>query len=106
MMKLPHTLFAAVALAAAVAAAPASAQAFDRGRGDQNSAREEMQAGRNLPIRDIERRIIPQMRPDDEYIGFEYDSSALVYRLKFIRNGQMIWVDVDAQTARVLRVSR
>ncbi len=106
MMKLPHALFAAIALAAALVAAPASAQAFDRARGDQNSARAEMQAGRNLPIRDIERRIIPQMRADDEYIGFEYDSSALVYRLKFIRNGQMIWVDVDAQTARVLRISR
>ena len=65
-----------------------------------------MQAGRNLPIRDIERRIIPQMRSQDEYIGFEYDSTAQAYRLKFIRNGRMIWVDVDAQTARVLRVSR
>ena len=59
-----------------------------------------------MPIREIERRIIPQMREDDEYIGFEYDPTAQAYRLKFIRNGRMIWVDVDAQTARVLRVSR
>ncbi len=103
-MKTASALFAAIALAASLAAAPAQAQ--DRGRGDQNNARAEMQAGRNMPIREIERHIIPQMRESDEYIGFEYDSTAQAYRLKFIRNGRMIWVDVDAQTARVLRVSR
>lgn len=97
---------AAIFCAIALAGTPASAQSFDRERGDQNSARAEMQAGRNMPIREIERRIIPQMRDDDEYIGFEYDPTAQAYRLKFIRNGRMIWVDVDAQTARVLRVSR
>jgi len=105
-MDRASTLFAAIALAASLAAVPASAQEQDRGRSDQHSARTEMQAGRNLPIRDIERRIIPQMRETDEYIGFEYDPTAQAYRLKFIRNGRMIWVDVDAQTARVLRVSR
>ena len=64
-----------------------------------------MQAGRNMPIREIERRIIPRM-DGDEYIGFEYDPAAQAYRLKFIREGRVIWVDVDARTARVLRVSR
>ncbi|MXO72526.1 hypothetical protein [Alteraurantiacibacter buctensis] len=72
---------------------------------EQQRAREQMQAGRNLSIREIERRILPQMA-GDEYIGFEYDPSASAYRLKFVRDGQMIWVDVDARTARVLRVSR
>ncbi|WP_340586481.1 hypothetical protein [Erythrobacter alti] len=107
-MKSPPAILAAIALAISLAAVPSavSAQAQDRGRGDQNSARAEMQAGRNMPIREIERRIIPQMRSGDEYIGFEYDPTAQAYRLKFIRNGRMIWVDVDAQTARVLRVSR
>ena len=94
---------AAAALAASVGAVPAHAQ---QGRGDQQSARAEMQAGRILPIRDIERRIIPRMERGDEYIGFEYDATAQAYRLKFIRSGRMIWVDVDAQTARILRVSR
>ena len=74
-------------------------------RGEQDSAREQMQAGRNMPIREIERRIIPRM-DGDEYIGFEYDPAAQAYRLKFIRDGRVIWVDVDARTARVLRVSR
>lgn len=74
--------------------------------GEQESAREQVQAGRNMSIREIERRIIPQMESTDEYIGFEYDPAALAYRLKFIRDGRVIWVDVDARTARVLRVSR
>ena len=73
---------------------------------EQDRAREQMQAGRNMPIREIERRIIPQMERTDEYIGFEYDPAASAYRLKFIRDGRVIWVDVDARTARVLRVSR
>ncbi len=72
---------------------------------EQASAREQMQAGRNMSIREIERRILPQMA-GDEYIGFEYDPAASAYRLKFIRDGRVIWVDVDARTARVLRVSR
>lgn len=105
-MKKLTALIATAAFAASLASVPAAAQQHNSARGDQNSARAEMQAGRNMPIREIERRVIPQMRDDDEYIGFEYDPTAQAYRLKFIRNGRMIWVDVDAQTARVLRVSR
>ena len=105
-MKTLLAPLAAVMLVAAFGAAPASAQERSFQNEDQASAREEMRAGRNMPIRDIERRIIPQMRDSDEYIGFEYDAVAQAYRLKFIRAGRMIWVDVDARSGRVLRVSR
>lgn len=74
-------------------------------RGDQASARQEMQAGRTMPSREIERRIVPQMKGSD-YLGFEYDSDVSAYRLKFIRDGHVTWVDVDARTGRVLRVSK
>jgi uncharacterized membrane protein YkoI len=97
-------LFASIAAAALVAgglAAPAAAQQ----RGDQASAREEMKAGRTMSLREIEQRVLPQMR-GSEYLGPEYDRTAPAYRLKFIRDGQVIWVDVDARTGRVLRVSR
>lgn len=109
-MQKPLPLIAALILAGAVAAVPAIGQqrgngGANGGGGDQANARAELQAGRNLPIREIERRILPTMR-GDEYLGFEYDSTAQAYRLKFIREGRMIWVDVDAQTARVLRVSQ
>lgn len=93
--------FAAAALVTGAVAAPAAAQPS----GDQASAREEMRAGRNLPVREIERRVIPQMRGHD-YLSFEYDGGNSAYRLKFMKEGQVVWVDVDARTARILRISR
>jgi hypothetical protein len=92
---------AAIALVSGAVAVPAAAQS----RNDQASAREEMKAGRTLPVREIERRVIPQMRGHD-YLSFEYDGDSSAYRLKFIKEGQVVWVDVDARTARILRVSR
>ncbi len=90
-------------MAGAVLAPPAAAQS----RNDQQNARAEMQAGNNMSRRDIERRLVPSYeRRGYEYLSSEYDSTAQVYRFKFIREGNVIWVDVDAQTARVLRVSR
>ena len=97
-------LFASAVAAALVSGAfavPAAAQS----RGDQASAREEMKAGRNMPLREIERRVIPQMRGHD-YLSSEYDDTSTAYRLKFIKEGQVVWVDVDARTARILRISR
>ena len=93
--------FVAAALVTGAVAVPVAAQS----RGDQASAREEMTAGRNLPVREIERRVIPQMRGHD-YLSFEYDGGNSAYRLKFMKEGQVVWVDVDARTARILRVSR
>src|SRR5688572_32922116 len=91
----------AAALVAGGLAVPASAQS----RGDQASAREEMRAGRNLPVREIERRVVPQMRGHD-YLTLEYHPEASAYRLKFLKEGQVVWVDVDARTAKILRISR
>ena len=91
----------ALALVSGATVMPAAAQ----GRGDQASAREEMKAGRSMSLREIERRVIPQMR-GSEYLGPEYDDEAMAYRLKFIKEGQVSWVDVDARTGRILRISR
>lgn len=108
MRKLIASLSVAALLAGAVAT-PAAAQHQQRGRdpsrGDQASARQEMQAGRTMSSREIESRIVPRMRGSD-YLGFEYDSGASAYRLKFIKEGQVTWVDVDARTGRVLRISK
>jgi len=94
-------LFASFAVLALVAGVPVAAQT----RGDQASAREEMKAGNVHSLREIERRVLPTM-PGAQYLGPEYDRAAMVYRLKFIREGRVTFVDVDARTARVLRVSR
>lgn len=83
---------------ALLAPMPAAAQP----RSDQGEARKEMQAGNILRSREIEARILPTMR-GSEYLGFAYDATAMAYRLKFIREGRVLFVDVDARTGRVLR---
>ncbi|MGB7373232.1 MAG: PepSY domain-containing protein [Pontixanthobacter sp.] len=74
-------------------------------RTDQGEARKEMQAGNVLSLREIERRVLPGMR-GAEYLGPAYDSIAMAYRLKFIRDGRVTFVDVDARTGRILRRSQ
>ena len=49
-------------------------------------------AGKVKSIRSIEDRILPRMS-GSEYIGPEFDPGAQVYRLKFIRDGRVIFVD-------------
>jgi uncharacterized membrane protein YkoI len=89
--------------ACALAAAPAAAQ--EQTRGDQGEARREAQAGNIMRSGEIEAKILPTMR-DAEYLGFAYDSSARAYRLKFIKDGRVTHVDVDARTGRVINRSR
>lgn len=96
-----HKLLASIAVAALlVPAPPALAQ-----RNEQGQARKEMRAGNILGSREIEARVLPQMR-DQEYLGFAYDSTAMAYRLRFIRDGRVSYVDVDARTGRVLGITR
>lgn len=99
MRKLIASCLAGALLATGLAV-PAAAQP----RSDQGEARKEMQAGNILRSREIEARILPTMR-DAEYLGFAYDSTAMAYRLKFIRDGRVLFVDVDARTGRILRRS-
>ena len=67
-------------IAATIAPAPAEAQR----RSDQGEARKEMRAGNVLPLREIEKRVLPSMG-GAEYLGPAYDSTAMAYRLKSIR---------------------
>ncbi len=92
------------ALVVACLAVPAAA-AQEQSLSDQGEARREAQAGTQLSLREIERRILPQMQ-GSEYLGPAYDSTARAYRLKFIRDGRVTYVDVDARTGRVIGRSR
>jgi uncharacterized membrane protein YkoI len=105
-MKRPGsvTVHVLVALVAAGLAVPGAA-AQDQSLSDQGEARREAKAGTQLSLREIERRILPQMQ-GSEYLGPAYDSTARAYRLKFIRDGRVTYVDVDARTGRVIGRSR
>lgn len=100
----------AILLGGAMVVLPASASAHDgvivqdQSRSDQGEARREMRAGNQLSLREIERRILPQMR-GSEYLGPSYDSTARAYRLKFIREGRVTYIDVDARTGRIINRS-
>lgn len=89
--------FLSLAMLAAVAASlPAEAR-----RDDQDGAREDMAAGKIKKLPEIEAKIVPRMR-GTQYLGPEYDSTAQVYRLKFIKGNRVIFVDVDARTGGIL----
>jgi hypothetical protein len=105
MRKLLSLVVSGAMLAGGFSAAPALAQ---QKRGYQESARKEMRAGNMLQLNEIERRVVPQIERDGriKYLTSEFDPGALAYRLKFIDNdkGQVIWVDVDGRTGRILRI--
>ncbi|WP_420383249.1 PepSY domain-containing protein [Novosphingobium sp.] len=67
---------------------------------EQIEARRDLRAGNVHSLRDIERQVLPTMR-GLQYLGPEYDPEAMAYRLKFIRDGRVVFVDVDARTGQV-----
>jgi hypothetical protein len=69
---------------------------------DQQVARKQMNDGKVLSLRQIEARVLPQMR-GMEYLGPEYFEDSRVYRLKFVDNGRVIFVDVDARSGSIIR---
>ena len=94
-----RTLLAA-ALGAGLIATPALA---DPPR-DQDRAFEAQREGRAMPLPKIERRVMPFMGGAD-YLGPEMKGDNTV-RLKFMKEGRVIWVDVDPRTGRIKRRSK
>ncbi len=70
-------------------------------RGDQMRAFEARREGRLLPLPEIEARVVPTMR-GAQYIGFDFDSDTAIYTLKFLRNGSVIWVEVDGRSGQIV----
>ncbi|TRD10477.1 hypothetical protein FGU71_00380 [Erythrobacter insulae] len=106
-MKATFSLVAALSLALFVGgpAVAANSGAQEQTRSDQGEARKEMKAGNQLSLREIERRVLPRMR-GSEYLGPAYDATARAYRLKFIKDGRVTYVDVDARSGRIINRSR
>jgi uncharacterized membrane protein YkoI len=87
------------ALAGAAVAQPAVGA--QHRRGDQREAYQARRDGRMLPLREIVRRVAPMIE-GARYIGFAFDSDSAIYTLKFLRDGVVIWVDVDGRTGRII----
>lgn len=94
MRILPLLLSAVIGVTALAPAADARPR--DR---EQDKAWRQTREGHIMPLRVIESMIVPRMRGAD-YLGPELNGDE--YRLKFMRRGQVIWIDVDARTGRVV----
>lgn len=91
--------------ACAAAFAPAgTAVAQPAQQQDSDARAPRRQASPPLSVREIERRVVPRL-PGAQYLGFDYDPASEVYTLKFLRNGSVIWVDVDARSGNIVRKS-
>ena len=97
-------IFRNLAACLVLVALPLTAHAGPR-RGEQADARGDVRDGSVKPLREIERIVVPLMR-GMEYLGPEYDPAARAYRLKFIRAGRVVFVDVDARSGQILNQSR
>lgn len=82
---------------AALGAAGADARGLERHR-EQDAAYRAMQQGEILPLPVIRSRV---RVPGAQFIGAEFDGR--IYRLKFMRGGEVIYIDVDARTGRPIR---
>ena len=88
-----------VILSAAVAAGLLGQPALADPRRDADRAFEAMRQGRSMPLPEIQRRVTPLVPPNADYLGPELNGDT--YRFKYIENGRVIWIDVDAATGRV-----
>lgn len=100
-MSYRFALFRLICVLPLVATVPAHAEPG----GEQGEVRKEMRAGNVRSLREIEQRVLPMM-PGMQYLGPEYDPAAMTYRLKFIRQGRVVFVDVDARSGTVINQSR
>ena len=112
-MTLLRTLLFAAAISAGLTSAPALGQQprpHEQNRPPREQSRPPRESdrafdatreGRSMPLPQLERKVLPFMGGAD-YLGPEMNGET--YRLKFIQNGRVIWVDVDGQ-GRVIRRS-
>lgn len=59
-----------------------------------------VEAGEIKPFEEIRSRVVSQTRGD--YLGVQLDMESLIYRFRFIEDGRVFNVDVDARTGRML----
>ena len=93
-----RTIFASVAglalLAGVAVTTPVLAQR------EQDRAYQLARDGQIMQLGDIIAQVGP--RVGGKYIGSEFDASTTMYRLRFMRDGAVTNVDVDARTGRIV----
>ena len=101
-MKMRTSLF--LGLLALVPAVASAMETGDGRRSDQAAAFEARKAGRTLPIDQLVRRVSGQL-PGWTYSGFDFEadsSGRAIYKLIFLRDGNVTWIYVDGRTGETL----
>jgi hypothetical protein len=91
-------------LLSALLLVPVASQVDAQGRrGDADAVYQGRMSGALMSKRAIENGVVPRMKARGaDYIGAEFDEDLGRYRLKFMRDGSVIWVDVDGRTGAVV----
>ncbi|MEI6486912.1 MAG: hypothetical protein WCO11_11675 [Sphingomonadales bacterium] len=87
-MRFPILILASVMLAWPAVAAP-------------NVVHDLVRAGEIMPFEAIKSRVVQET--PGEYVGVQFDASSRIYRFRFLRDGMVVNVDVDARTGERLR---
>ncbi|WP_246344285.1 hypothetical protein [Sphingobium fontiphilum] len=74
-------------------------------RDEQNAARRAMLDGQVMPFALIKRRVDAAMG-GATYLGSEFNPSSNRYRLKYMKDGKVVWVDADGRTGDIRGMAR
>lgn len=99
-MPIKPILTAFVSASMFVLPAIPSAEAGGR-RDEQDAARKAMLDGQVMPFSIIKRRVEREMTDDSTYLGSEFNPRNNRYRLKYVKDGKVVWVDVDGRTGDI-----
>lgn len=99
LMKMTHSRLIAglTAFAAILAMTPA---ALGNQRDEQDAARRAMLEGQTMPFSVIKRRVDAAMG-GATYLGAEFNPASNRYRLKYVKDGKVVWVDADGRTGDI-----
>ncbi|WP_420853300.1 hypothetical protein [Sphingobium estronivorans] len=102
-MKRLKFLTALGAMAAVFATNPAAYA--NSQRDEQDAARRAMLDGQVMPFSVIKRRVDAAMG-GATYLGSEFNPSSNRYRLKYVKDGKVVWVDADGRTGDIIGWAR
>jgi hypothetical protein len=69
-------------------------------RDEQDAARRARVEGQVMPFSTIKQRVDSRMG-DATYVGSEFNSASNRYRLKYVKDGKVVWVDADGRTGDI-----
>ena len=87
-------------IAAGLAALMLASGGIAIAQADQDRAYQLAREGHIRPLGEIIAAVTP--RVGGKFIGSEFDANTTMYRLRFMRDGAVTNVDVDARTGRIL----